>query len=54
MDGVRVKKVVKHTLNLQTGEKTERKLEGEELKAWLIAHGYKQADKEESKEDVTT
>lgn len=30
-----VVKVTRHSINLTTGEKTERKLEGEELREWI-------------------
>lgn len=43
--------VKRHSINLATGEHTERKLEGEELKAW-IDKNIKAKPKEEKEQQT--
>ena len=48
MSSLGIKRVTIHKLNLKTGEKTEHKLNDEEIRDWLSQHGYKnQKDKKE-------
>ena len=45
-------KVTRHSINLTTGEKTEHKLEGEELREW-IDKNLKTKTKTDEKEQET-
>ena len=45
-------KVTRHSINLTTGEKTEHKLEGEELREW-IDKNLKTRTKTDKKEQET-